>query len=114
LHPLESAALSRRTGKADISQRNKKAKSEEEQPSLEADWQCDGSSWLWHSPEGEFSIAPAEIGGAAYYQLTYEGWTTLDQIGINDCDDPVDELKQRAQRHIARLVEEMSKASCAR
>jgi hypothetical protein len=114
LHPLESAALSRRTGKADISQRNKKAKSEEEQPSLEADWQRDGSSWLWHSPEGEFVIAPAEIGGAAYYQLTYEGWTTLDQIGINDCDDPVDKSKQRAQRHIARLVEEMSKASCAR
>jgi adenylate cyclase len=55
-------------GKADISQRNKKAKSEEEQPPLEADWQRDGSSWLWHSPEGEFVIAPAEIGGAVYYQ----------------------------------------------
>ena len=101
-------------GKADISQRNKKAKSEEEQPPLEADWQRDGSSWLWHSPEGEFVIEPAEIGGAAYFQLTYEGWTTLEQIGINDCDDPVDELKQRAQRHLARLVEEMRKASRAR
>ena len=101
-------------GKADISQRNKKAKSEEEQPPLEADWQRDGSSWLWHSPEGEFVIAPAEIGGAAYYQLTYEGWTTLEQIGINDCDDPVDELKQRAQRHFARLVEEIREASRAR
>jgi hypothetical protein len=76
--------------------------------------QRDGSSWLWHSPEGEFVIAPAEIGGAAYYQLTYEGWTTLEQIAINDCDDPVDELKQRAQRHFARLVEEMRKASRAR
>ena len=56
----------------------------------------------------------AEIGRAAYYQLTYEGWTTLEQIGINDCDDPVDELKQRAQRHFARLVEEMREASRAR
>ena len=101
-------------GKADISQRNKKAKSEEEQPPLEADWQRDGSSFLWYSPEGEFVIEPAEIGGAAYFQLTYEGWTTLEQIGINDCDDPVDELKQRAQRHLARLVEEMRKASRAR
>ena len=101
-------------GKEDISQRNKKAKSEEEQPPLEADWQRDGSSWLWHSPEGEFVIAPAEIGGAAYFQLTYEGWTALEQIGINDCDDPVDELKQRAQRHFARLVEEIRKASRAR
>jgi hypothetical protein len=65
-------------------------------------------------PEGEFVIQPAEIGGAAHYQLTYEGWTTLEQIGINDCDDPVDELKQRAQRHFARLVEEMKEASRAR
>ncbi len=63
-------------GKGGISQRDKKAKSEEAQPPLEADWQRDGSSWLWHSPEGEFVIAPAEIGGAACYQLTYEGWTT--------------------------------------
>jgi hypothetical protein len=46
--------------------------------------------------------------------VTYEGWTTLEQIGINDCDDPVDELKQRARRHFARLVEEMRKASRAR
>jgi hypothetical protein len=99
---------------ADISQRNKKAKSEEEQPRLEADWRRDASSWLWHSPEGEFVIAPAEIGGAAYFQLTYEGWTTLEQIGINDCDDPVDELKQQAQRHFARLVEEIRKASRSR
>ena len=101
-------------GEADISQRNKKAKGEEEQAPLEADWQRDGSSWLWQSPEGEFVIQPAQIGGAAYYQLTYEGWTTLEQIGINDCDDPVDELKQRAQRHFARLVEEMREASRAR
>ncbi len=98
-------------GKSDVSQRNKGAKSEEEKPVLEANWQCDGSSWLWHSPEGEFVIAPAEIGGAACYQLTYEGWTTLEQIGINDCDDPVDELKQRAKRHFARLVEKMREAS---
>jgi adenylate cyclase len=91
-------------GEADISQRNKKAESEAGQR-FEADWQRDGSSWLWHSPEGDFVIQPAEISGAAYYQLTYEGWTTLDQIGINDCDDPADELKRRAQRHFARLVE---------
>jgi adenylate cyclase len=95
----------------DISQRNRKAESEREQPSVEADWQRDGSSWLWHSTEGEFIIAPAEIGGATYYQLIYEGWTTLEQIGINDSDDPVDELKQRAQRHFARLVEELRKAN---
>jgi adenylate cyclase len=107
-HELQDA------GKTDISQRNKEAKSEEEEPLLEANWRRDGSSLLWHSPEGEFVIAPAEIGGAAYYQLTYEGWTTLEQIGINDCDDPVDELKQRVQRHFARLVEEVRKASCAR
>ena len=101
-------------GEADISQRNKKAKGEEEQAPLEADWQRDGSSWLWQSPEGEFVIQPAEIGGAACYQLTYEGWTTLEQIGIDDCDDPVDELKQRAKRHLARLVEKMKDASRAR
>ena len=101
-------------GEADISQRNRKAKSEEEQLPVEANWQRDGSSWLWHSPEGEFVIEPAEIGSAAYYQLTYEGWTTLEQISINDCDDPVDELKQRAQRHFARLVDEMREASRAR
>jgi adenylate cyclase len=101
-------------GEADISQRNRKAKSEEEQLPVEANWQRDGSSWLWHSPEGEFVIEPVEIGGAAYYQLTYEGWTTLEQISINDCDDPVDELKQRAQRHFARLVDEMREASRAR
>ena len=99
---------------ADISQRNKKAKGEEEQAPLEADWQRDGSSWLWQSPEGEFVIQPAEIGGAACYQLTYEGWTTLEQIGIDDCDDPVDELKKRAKRHLARLVEKMKDASRAR
>ena len=34
----------------------------------------------------------------------------LEQIGIKDCDDPVDELKQRAQRHFARLVEKASRA----
>jgi adenylate cyclase len=101
-------------GEADISQRNKKAKGEEEQAPLEADWQRDGSSWLWQSPEGEFVIQPAEIGGAACYQLTYEGWTTLEQIGIDDCDDPVDELKQRAKRHLPRLVEKMKDASRAR
>ena len=101
-------------GEADISQRNKKAKGEEEQAPLEADWQRDGSSWLWQSPEGEFVIQPAEIGGAACYQLTYEGWTTLEQIGIDDCDDPLDELKQRAKRHFARLVEKMKDASRAR
>jgi len=101
-------------GEADISQRNRKAKSEEEQLPVRANWQRDGSSWLWHSPEGEFVIEPAEIGSAAYYQLTYEGWTTLEQISINDCDDPVDELKQRAQRHFARLVDEMREASRAR
>jgi adenylate cyclase len=100
-------------GEADISQRNKKAESEAGQR-FEADWQRDGSSWLWHSPEGDFVIQPAEISGAGYYQLTYEGWTTLDQIGINDCDDPADELKRRAQRHFARLVEEMKDASRAR
>ena len=99
---------------ADIIQQDKKANREEGQPPLGAEWQRDGSSWLWHSREGEFVIQPAEIGGAAYYQLTYEGWTTLEQIGINDCDDPVDELKQRAQRHFARLVEEMREASRAR
>jgi hypothetical protein len=77
----------------DISQGNRKAESEREQLSVEADWQR----------EGEFIIAPAEIGGEAYYQLIYEGWTTLEQIGIKDSDDPVDELKQRAQRHFARL-----------
>ncbi len=98
-------------GKGGISRRDKKAKSEEAQPPLEADWQHDGSSWLWHSPEGEFVIVPAEIGGAACYQLTYEGWTTLEQIGVNSCDDPVDELKQRAKRHFARLVEKMMEAS---
>jgi hypothetical protein len=38
----------------------------------------------------------------------------LEQIGIKDCDDLVDELKQRAQRHFARLVEEMREASRAR
>ena len=38
----------------------------------------------------------------------------LEQIGIKDCDDPVDELKQRAQRYFARLVEEMREASRAR
>ena len=92
----------------------KEAKSVEKQPLLETEWRRDGSSWLWHSAEGEFVIAPAEIGGAAYFQLTYEGWTTLEQIGINDCDDPVDELKQRAQRYFARLVEEMREASRAR
>ncbi len=59
-------------------------------------------------------IAPAEIGGAACYQPTYEGWPTLEQIGINDCDDPVDESKQRAKRHYARLVEKMREASRAR
>ena len=64
--------------------------------------------------EAKHVIQPAEIGGTAYYQLTYEGWTTLEQIGINDCDDPVDELKQRAQRYFARLVEEMREASRAR
>ena len=101
-------------GEADISQRDKRPNSEEGQPPLEADWQRDGSSWLWHSREGEFVIQSAEIGGAAYYQLTYEGWTMLEQIGIKDCDDPVDELKQRAQRHFARLVEEMREASRAR
>ena len=90
--------------KADISQRNEKAKSEEEQPLLEADWQRDGSSWLWHSPEGEFVIEPAEIGGAAYYQLTYEGWTTLEQISINDRDDPVDELKHEIRRTTSSLA----------
>jgi hypothetical protein len=56
----------------------------------------------------------AEIGGGAYCQLTYEGWTTLERIGINDCDDPVAELKRRAQRQFARLVEEMGKTSRAR
>ena len=71
-------------GQTDISQRDKGSNSEEAQPPLEADWQRDGSSWLWHSREGEFVIQSAEIGGAAYYQLTYEGWTTLEQIGIND------------------------------
>ena len=101
-------------GEADISQRDKRPNSEEGQPPLEADWQRDGSSWLWHSREGEFVIQSAEIGGATYYQLTYEGWTMLEQIGIKDCDDPVDELKQRAQRHFARLVEEMREASRAR
>jgi hypothetical protein len=82
--------------------------------SLEAEWQRDSSSWLCNSREGEFVIQAAEIGGAAYYQLTYESWTTLEQIGINECDDPVDELKERAQRHFARLVEEMREASRAR
>jgi len=101
-------------GEANITHRLKEAKSEEEKPPLEMEWRRDGSSWLWHSAEGEFVIAPAEIGGAAYFQLTYEGWTTLEQIGINDCDDPVDELKQRAQRHFARLVEEIRKANHAR
>ena len=101
-------------GEADISQRNRMAKREEEQTRVEANWQRDGSTWLWYSPEGEFVIEPVEVGGAAYYQLTYEGWTTLEQISINDCDDPVDELKQRAQRHFARLVEEMREASRAR
>jgi hypothetical protein len=103
-----------RKGLAGPNRAGAKKVARKEQPPLEADWQPDGSSWLWHSPEGEFIIAPAEIGGAAYYQLTYEGWTTLEQIGINDCDDPADELKQRAQRHFARLVEEMRKASRAR
>jgi hypothetical protein len=37
--------------------------------------------------------------------------TTLEQIGIND---PVDELKHWAQRHFARLVEEIRKASRVR
>ena len=97
--------------KADISQRNREAKMQEEKPQLEPDWRRDGSSWIWHSPEGEFIIAPAEIGGAACFQLTYEGWTTLEQIGVNDGDDPVDELKQRARRHFARLVEEARNAS---
>ena len=64
-------------GEADISRRDKGPNSEEGQPPLEADWQRDGSSWLWHSREGEFVIQSAEIGGAAYYQLTYEGWIML-------------------------------------
>jgi adenylate cyclase len=104
----------RHDGEADISQRNKMAKSEAEQSPLVADWERDGPSWLWHSPEGEFVIQPAEIGGAACYQLTYEGWTTLEQIGVNDCDNPVNELKQRAQRHFARLVEEVREAGRTR
>jgi hypothetical protein len=29
------------------------------------------------------------------------------------CNEPINELKQRAQRHFARLVEELRKASCA-
>jgi CYTH domain-containing protein len=61
-------------GKANINQRHKEAESEEKQPPPEMEWRRDGSSWLWHSAEGEFVIAPAEIGGAAYFQLTYEGW----------------------------------------
>ena len=52
-------------GKAETSQQNEEAKSEENEPLLEANWRRDGSSWLWHSSEGEFVIAPAEIGGAA-------------------------------------------------
>jgi hypothetical protein len=59
-------------------------------------------------------MVPAEIGGPACYQLTYEGWTTLEQISINGCDDPVEELKERPQPHFARLVEEMRSASRAR
>ena len=113
LHGL-SPDLRDNGGKANINERNKEAKSEGQKPPLEMEWRRDGSYWLWLSAEGEFVIAPAEIGGAAYFQLTYEGWTTLEQIGINDCDNPVDELKQRAQRHFARLVEEMRKASHAR
>jgi hypothetical protein len=92
---MRARALKARQGPShEIRDRGSKA-SKKAQPPLEADWQRDGSSWLWHSPEGEFVIAPAEIGGA--YQLTYEGWTTLEQIGINDCNDPVDELKHWAQ-----------------
>ncbi len=52
---------------------NQEAKSEEEKPPLEMEWRRDGLSWLWHSAEGEFVIAPAQIGGAAYFQLSYEG-----------------------------------------
>jgi hypothetical protein len=93
---MRARALKARQGLShEIRDRGSKA-SEKAQPPLEADWQRDGSSWLWHSPEGEFVIAPAEIGGA--YQLTYEGLTTLEQIRIND---PVDELKHWAQRHFA-------------
>ena len=50
-------------GEADISQRNRKAKSEEEQLPVEANWQRDGSSWLWHSPEGEFVIVHGRFSG---------------------------------------------------
>jgi len=44
--------------KANINERNKAAKSEEEKPPVEMEWRRDGSSWLWHTAEGEFVIAP--------------------------------------------------------